>query len=129
VFEELSGGFGGRSAEDRLRLANGGDLVYAGYNDAIGYGELVRGDGGRLVRHFLQDDQDPAGVNVGAVPEEAEGRFAGWIDLAAWRMRMRNSSRAVSRAGFGFTELPDLHVQLTDVGGHDSDDAQRSVRH
>lgn len=85
VFDDLSGGLAARPAEEWLRLAEGGDLVYAGYNDAIGYGELVRVDGGRLVRHFLQDEQDPAAdVNVGALPEEAEARFASWIDLAGW---------------------------------------------
>ena len=41
VFEELSGGLAARPAENWVRLADGGDLIYAGYNDAIGYGELV----------------------------------------------------------------------------------------
>lgn len=85
VFEELSGGLGGRPAEDWVRLAGGGDLIYAGYNDAIGYGEFVRVDGGRLVRHFLQDEQDPsADVNVGRLPEEAEDPWVDWPDAAKW---------------------------------------------
>ena len=72
VFEELSGGLAARPAEDWVRLADGGDLVYAGYNDAIGYGEFVRVDRGQLVRQFLQDEQDPtADVDVGKLPEEA----------------------------------------------------------
>jgi hypothetical protein len=83
VFEENSGGLAARPAEDWVRLAAGGDLVYAGYNDAIGYGELVRVDGGRLVRHFLQDEQDPSeDVNVGRLPEEAEEPWVGWPDVA-----------------------------------------------
>src|SRR5262245_26005808 len=59
VFEELSGGLGARPAADWVRLADSADLVFAGYNDAAGFGELVKVDGGRLVRHFVQDDQDP----------------------------------------------------------------------
>ena len=60
MFEELSGGLETRSAEEWLKLADGGDLVYAGYNDAIGYGELVCVTGGKLVRQFLQYEQDPS---------------------------------------------------------------------
>jgi hypothetical protein len=85
VFEELSGGLAARAAEDWVRLADGGDLVYAGYNDAIGYGEFVRVDGGRLVRHFLQDEQDPgADVNVGRLPDEAAAPWVHWADVATW---------------------------------------------
>jgi hypothetical protein len=85
VFEEISGGLAARSAEDWVRLADGGDLIYAGYNDAIGYGEFVRVDGGRLVRHFVQDEQDPgANVNVGRLPEEAAAPWGHWADVAGW---------------------------------------------
>ena len=58
VFEEVSGGLGDKSASEWLSLADGGDLIYAGYNDAIGYGELICIAGGNVVRHFLDDDQD-----------------------------------------------------------------------
>ena len=85
VFEELSGGLAALPAEDWVRLADGGDLVYAGYNDAIGYGEFVRVDRGQLVRQFLQDEQDPtADVDVGKIPEEAGDRLARWADVAKW---------------------------------------------
>ncbi len=85
VFEELSGGLEGRPAEDWMRLAAGGDLVYAGYNDAIGYGELVRVEGGRVVRHFQQDEQDPgADINTGELPEEADDPWVHWADVAKW---------------------------------------------
>jgi hypothetical protein len=85
VFEELSGGHAGRPAADWVRLADGGDLVYEGYNDAIGYGEFVRVDRGQLVRQFLQDEQDPsADVDVGRLPEEAEQPLAHWADVAEW---------------------------------------------
>ncbi len=85
VFEELSGGLAARPAGDWLRLADGGDLVYAGYNDAIGYAELVRVDGGRLLRQFLEDEQDPgANVNLGRLPEEIGEPLSNWIDVASW---------------------------------------------
>jgi hypothetical protein len=85
VFEELSGGLSTRSGETWQQLADGGDLVYAGYNDAIGYGELVVIEAGRLVRHFLQDDQEPGDdVNVGRLPAEVDDPFEDWIGLAEW---------------------------------------------
>ena len=85
VFEELSGGLAVREPEDWLRLADGGDLVFAGYNDAIGYGEIVYVKGGQLVRRFLDDEQEPgANVDVGRLPEEAGQPFANWIDVAGW---------------------------------------------
>jgi hypothetical protein len=85
VFEEISGGLAARGGEEWVRLADGGDLVFAGYNDAIGYGELVLVERGQLVRQFLQDEQDPsADVNLGTLPEEADQRFAHWTDAASW---------------------------------------------
>jgi hypothetical protein len=85
VFQELSGGLAACTGDDWVRLADGGDLVFAGYNDAIGYGELVLVERGQLVRQFLQDEQDPsADVNVGRLPEEAEQRFVRWADVAQW---------------------------------------------
>lgn len=85
VFEEISGGLAAWPAENWLRLADGGDLVYAGYNDAIGYGELVYVQGGRLVRQFLHDEQDPsADADVGRLPQEEEDPIADWVDVAAW---------------------------------------------
>jgi hypothetical protein len=85
VFEEISGGLGARPADDWVRLADGGDLVYAACNDAIGYGELVRVERGQLVRQFLQDEQDPsADVDIGKLPEEADEPIADWTDVAKW---------------------------------------------
>jgi hypothetical protein len=83
VFSELSGGLAASSADDWLRLADGGDLVYEGFNDAIGYGELVLVERGRLVRHFLEDEEDPAAnVNVGRLPDEAQDPLLHWPDVA-----------------------------------------------
>ena len=85
VFEELSGGLGARTAEQWLQLADGGDLVYAGYNDAIGYGELVYVEGGKLVRRFLEDEQEPGeDTNEGRLPRKDDEPLASWIDVARW---------------------------------------------
>ena|SRR5687767_10667511 len=85
VFEEVSGGLAPRSAESWLDLAEGGDLVFASYSDAVPYAELVVVERGQLVRQFLQDEQDSsADVDVGQLPEEARRRFETWIDVTGW---------------------------------------------
>jgi hypothetical protein len=85
VFEEISGGLGDRPAEQWVKLADGGDLVYAGYNDAIGYGEYIKVERGTLVRQFLEDEQEPGGdVNVGKLPEESAKPIARWTSVARW---------------------------------------------
>jgi hypothetical protein len=85
VIEELSGGLGSRPAAAWLALADGGDLVYAGYNDTIAYAELVVVEDGRLVRHFMEDEQDPsAKVDIGRLPEEARNPFEDWTDVLTW---------------------------------------------
>jgi hypothetical protein len=85
VFEEISGGLAVRPAASWLELAQGGDLVYAGYNDTVPYAELVAVEHGRLVRQFVQDEQDSsADVDVGRLPEEAKQPFADWMDVMGW---------------------------------------------
>ena len=85
VVEELSGGLSERPVASWLELAEGGDLVYAGYNDAIAYAQLIVVERGRLVREFLQDEQDSSqNVNMGRLPEEAGVPLETWIDGARW---------------------------------------------
>jgi hypothetical protein len=85
VFEELSSGLESRPGESWLELAQGGDLVYAGYNDSVPYAQLIVVERGRLVRQYLQDEQDAsADVDVGQLPEEARHRFQNWIDVMGW---------------------------------------------
>lgn len=85
VIEELSGGLALRPADSWLELAQGGDLVYAGYNDTVPYAQVVMVEQGRLVRQYLQDEQDSsADVDIGQLPEEAKQRFQDWIDAMAW---------------------------------------------
>ena len=85
VFEELSGGLA-ENAEDRwIELAAGGDLVYAGYNDAVSYAEILIVQQGQLVRHIIRDEADPsADTDVGRLPEETKKPFGDWIDVTAW---------------------------------------------
>jgi hypothetical protein len=85
VIEELSGGLAVRSPESWLELAQGGDLVYAGYNDTIPYAQVLMVQGGSLTRQYLQDEQDPSeDVDVGRLPEEESAAFGGWIDAMVW---------------------------------------------
>ena len=89
VIEEVSGGLAIRSVDSWLQLAEGGDLVYAGYNDAIPYAQLLAIEQGRVRRQYLEDEQDPSeDLDVGRLPEEApeEGNepFTGWTDVMAW---------------------------------------------
>jgi hypothetical protein len=85
VFEELSGGLEMRPVESWLEFAQGGDLVYAGYNDTVPYAQLIVVERGRLVRQYLQDEQDSSDdEDVGQLPEEAKHRFKNWIDVMGW---------------------------------------------
>jgi hypothetical protein len=85
VIDELSGGLADRPAESWRDLAQGGDLVYAGYNDTVPYAQVVMVERGRLVRQYHQDEQDSsADVDAGQLPEEAKQRFKDWVDAMAW---------------------------------------------
>jgi hypothetical protein len=85
VFELLASGLSGRSVESWLELARNDDLVYVDCNDAAQYAEVLAMSQGRLVRHFLQENQDSSGhVNIGTLPEEGRERFDDWVDVVAW---------------------------------------------
>jgi hypothetical protein len=85
VFEEVSGGLGDRPVESWIGLADGGDLIYAGYNDAIGYGELVCIAGGTIMRHYLDDQEDPgAKIDIGKLPHEDRNPLEDWTSVAEW---------------------------------------------
>ena len=85
VFDELSNGLESRPGDSWLELAQGGDLVYAGYNDSVPYAQLIVVENGRLVRQYLQDEQDSsADVDLGRLPEEAKHPFQDWIEVMGW---------------------------------------------
>ncbi len=65
-------------------FAGSDELVFAGYNDAIGYGEFVLVRDGRVVREFLEDPHNPeANANVGTSEVEGEP-FKSWVDVASF---------------------------------------------
>jgi hypothetical protein len=85
VFDLLASGLSGRSIESWLELARTDDLVYVDCNDAAQYAEVLAISQGRLVRHFLQDEEDSSGhVNIGTLPEEGRKRFDDWVDVVVW---------------------------------------------
>src|SRR5262245_61829993 len=73
LFSDLSGVLGGVSAERWREFAGSDELVFAGYNDAIRYGEFVLVRSGRVVREFLDDPHNPqANANRGVSDVEGE---------------------------------------------------------
>lgn len=81
VFEDLSGGFAGVSAEKWLEFAGVHDFVSAGYNDSIPYAELVVITGGAVRKEFLDIPDEPeSNVNMGDMYPEV----ASWEDAAAF---------------------------------------------
>lgn len=85
IFEEVSGGVASRPGEAWVSLAAGGDLVYVAANDAIGYTEIVVVEKGRLVRQYLQDEQDPsADMDIGSIPGDPQEPFEDWIGAMSW---------------------------------------------
>jgi hypothetical protein len=85
VFDLLASGLTGRPIASWLELAQNDDLVYVDCNDAANYAEVLAISQGRLIRHFLQDEQAPSEqVNIGKLPEEERKRFDDWVDVVAW---------------------------------------------
>ena len=84
LFEDLSGALGGIPVGKWLVFAGLDELVFAGYNDAIRYGELVVVRDGRVVREFLDDSGSPEGnVNAGRTDMVGEP-FESWVDVAGF---------------------------------------------
>jgi hypothetical protein len=82
LFQDLSGALGGIPASEWLEFAGPDELVFAGYNDAIGYGELVSIRGGCVVREFLNDPHSPeTNANFGFTHMAGEP-FENWADVA-----------------------------------------------
>ncbi|HKH93385.1 MAG TPA: hypothetical protein VKA54_16390 [Gemmatimonadaceae bacterium] len=84
VFDDYTGYLGNLPAERWISLAGDDELVFAGYNDAIPYGQLIVVREGRIVREFLHDLQDPSqDVNHGRLDLERSKLIDDWVD-AAW---------------------------------------------
>jgi hypothetical protein len=94
LFSDLSGVLSGMSAERWQEFAGSDELVFTGYNDAVGYGEFVLVRGGQVVREFVDDPDEPeTNFNRGASDFAGEP-FESWTDVA----------RFVDSDDLGFTE-------------------------
>lgn len=75
VFEDLSGGFVTIPADAWIRFAGEADLVVAGYNDAIMYGELIIITQGVVEKEFLEDI---------SFPEDNINRGESYLEIQSW---------------------------------------------
>lgn len=83
VFEDLTGYLASFSAEQWRVLAGNEELVFAGYNDAIPYGQLIVIRSGNVLREFLDNQQNPnQNVNRGRLDFEQQSPIDNWISLA-----------------------------------------------
>ena len=78
VFEDLSGFYTSIPAESWQSLAGDSDLVVAGYNDAMPYGEMIVIQGGEVHKEFWDYPEDNDLVNLGNGYPEIES----WEDVA-----------------------------------------------
>jgi hypothetical protein len=83
VFEDLSGYCSYIPSDSWLSFAQYDDFVFAGYNDAIAYGELIVIENGAVVREFLyQGDDADDNVNRGILVGSAIEPMESWIQAA-----------------------------------------------
>jgi hypothetical protein len=83
VFEDLSGHFSSIPADSWLTFAQSDNFVFAGYNDAIGYGELIVIEGGAVVREFPHGADNPdVKVNRGQLDGNPIESIETWIQAA-----------------------------------------------
>ena len=85
MFEYMTGYLGTKTTHDWLRLAAQDFLVFAGYNDAVPYAELIVVLHGQVVREFRDDEQDPSqNVNRGRLDFEGASPIDRWVEAAAF---------------------------------------------
>jgi hypothetical protein len=85
VFEDLSGHCGSISADSWLSFAEYDAFIFAGYNDAISYGELIVIENGVVVREFLYDADNPeVNVNRGELTSSSVEPMESWIEAASF---------------------------------------------
>ena len=96
LFQDLSGVLGGVPANQWLEFAGSDELVFAGYNDAIGYGEIVLVRGGRVGRVFTDDPDNPE-TNTNTGKSDVKGEpFKSWVDVDSF---VDNDEYGYSEAG------------------------------
>lgn len=81
VFEDLSGGYSFIDPEHWKKFAGTDELVFAGYNDAMLYAEMIVIENGSLTKYFVECADIPEeNVNEGdGVPG-----IDSWIDVASF---------------------------------------------
>ena len=89
VLDDYTGYLGTLPADRWVSLAGDNELVFAAYNEAVPYGQLIVVRHGRVVREFLHDLQDPSrNVNLGRIEFERPKLFRrstlidDWVDAA-----------------------------------------------
>jgi hypothetical protein len=85
VFDDLTGHLASLSADRWREFAGRDELVLAGYNDSVPYGQLIVVCAGRVVREFLDDQQDPRqNVNRGRLAFEKTSPINDWTAAASF---------------------------------------------
>ncbi|EKQ57446.1 MULTISPECIES: hypothetical protein [unclassified Clostridium] len=83
VFEDLTGGYSGVPSKSWLNFAQKESFVFAGYNDAICYGELIVIEDGKIIREFLEDqEREEYNKDVGELSFEKELPIESWREVA-----------------------------------------------
>ncbi len=98
VFEDLSGGFGSTPASSWLGFAQQDDFVFAGYNDAIPYGELIVIEKGVVSRDFMDCLNEPEiNKNECQLTFEKNDPITSWVEVASF---VDDDSLAFSEKGW-----------------------------
>jgi hypothetical protein len=85
VFEDLTGMFSARDSKEWITFAGNHDFVFAGYNDAIGYGELIVIKARQVIREFFEDlNSGEESRDYGLLPVEGSKPIQSWVDVAAY---------------------------------------------
>ncbi len=85
VFDDLTGHLASFPADRWCEFAAGEELVFAGYNDSVPYGQLIVVRDGRVIREFLDDRQNSRdNVNRGRLPAEASSPIDDWVAAASF---------------------------------------------
>ncbi len=81
VFEDLSGGYSVNEIDSWLNFAEKDELIFAGYNDAIIYAEMIVVKDGEVTKYFMECDDCPEeNVNQGnGIPN-----IENWVDVASY---------------------------------------------
>lgn len=83
VFQDISGGLGSWDAKAWLPFAQQDEFLFAGYNDAIPYGQLILIQDSKIVREFLHDASDPS-VNIDFGSCELVDPLKTWVEVTSF---------------------------------------------